>query len=1011
MVRLSELDESDEALKFVIKSVLFNTSKPFERIRAILDVAVVSISSVSPLDVASVLVLIAQLLSAFGVTSLGTTEGGVTALRQALKDSVNSPLWLTAAIDRHLRPSLLDAAAQSSSLDTIGRIWLSTSALLLELYVTDVPLDPAVRRVLLGEVMATRLSLLEEELAVVEASEVATKGISDSRRRGRLIERIATLQAGEADLGPAVGRSTDASQLAALFNEVHSFLRDVASEAAVADLVGALASGDRQASERERSFQLATAAFIHRLTVTYSDIEDLVRPITTALLFARFGMRCLARENEMRGKAADPTMSASLIFPPILAASQLQNVTPTFRGDGLQKSLIAALAHARELATPEQRVRHVPALIDQLDQIYSAWSAVRLREQQDAQAAESLYRVKKTDVEVLSDQEQEEKEFAELFPQYEDAGEDSIQSDTPSKVVEDRASFNTSDTALFNSLVAAAFGTKHHDSAKSLQQRVDQLVDSTFESSAYGEDLDRTSVAYHVARLHHRQVEIKTAATQPNFYLSANEAEVRKANRLLTTLTNRLTAIIEEWPEQMVLQHIRDRCERFLSLDVRSPVAKVLSALEQLLVHTDDWEAYANKDNSLKGFQADASALIVEWRRLELSSWMRLLDDQYEQYIASDAEWTLRLYGALVHGAVSAADVDKHLETVLPMITTYVQSSTVGQYGPRVNLLASFERLARELVTYDSAHSSALTKIAKVLHNLVANMRLFLPRIDESLRTQRATLDKAIKDFVKLASWKDVNVYALKASAVKSHRQLHRSVRKFREILQQPVAPVLSDLTSVVPQDAPQIAARHPSVIFTPSAIDQAAVEKRLSVLPPPPDHLVRLPETYARFSRIHDNAAGLASSDSTGSGLDAIAVEIIETAAELAKATPSTLTKENTKIVNNLASRKRKAFADMLKALRASGFSQNVRADQLARQQSVVWLAQRPSITADQLPEGFSHVLSKIESYHHRIAVLMMALRAAFNGHSPDINSQDLQRGIGFAESVYASAVNERDR
>jgi midasin len=142
------------------------------------------------------------------------------------------------------------------------------------------------------------------------------------------------------------------------------------------------------------------------------------------------------------------------------------------------------------------------------------------------------------------------------------------------------------------------------------------------------------------------------------------------------------------------------------------------------------------------------------------------------------------------------------------------------------------------------------------------------------------------------------------------------------------------------------------------------------------------------------------------------MAVEIIETAAELAKATPSTLTKENTKMVNNLASRKRKAYADMLKALRASGFSQNVRADQLARQQSVVWLAQRPAIVTDQLPEGFSHDdLSKIESYHHRMAVLMMALRAAFNGHSPDINSQDLQRGIGFAESVYASALTERDR
>ena len=45
-----------------------------------------------------------------------------------------------------------------------------------------------------------------------------------------------------------------------------------------------------------------------------------------------------------------------------------------------------------------------------------------------------------------------------------------------------------------------------------------------------------------------------------------------------------------------------------------SPVAQVLAALERLLVQTDDWEEYANRDNSLKLQQNKLIALIIEWR-------------------------------------------------------------------------------------------------------------------------------------------------------------------------------------------------------------------------------------------------------------------------------------------------------------------------------------------------------------------------------------------------------------
>jgi midasin len=958
--------------------------------------------------------LTVQILSAFGFSS-GQAEG-VRDLVALLQQSFGSlPRWLSDTFKRHLDPFIVPDVEHTPTSTTVGSMWLSLAALLIELYVTDVPIDPAVRRVLLGEVFFTRIELLEEELAVVELSEVSIKGVSDSKRREKLLQRIANVDAERQGLGPTVDRPTDVSRLALFFAEVHSFLRDIASESAIAQLARALAHNERHALDRERAFQLATAAFIQRLTATYTDLEDLARPIVTALLFARFGMRCLARGAEARESKPDQTLIASLAFPPITAAVQLQELHVRSEGGGsgsVRSHFLAALAHAREVNTAEQRSAHIPALAAELDHLYSNWSDARVRENQEAQAAESLYRVKKTDVDVLPEHEQEEKEFAELFPQYEKVTDwDAAAVDTASKTDNQVAGFGASDIAVFHSLVSSVFGERaQHCTLKAFGRAIEQLVSSTFDPAAYTEALDRSSIAYQVAQLHHRQTEIKTAAAAPNFYLNPNEAEVRKAYALVARMIAHLSLLIDQWPEQMVLQHIRDRCDRFLALDARSPVAKILSALEQLLVHADDWEAYASRENSLKGFQSEVSALIVEWRRLELASWMRLLDDQYEQYVATDAEWTLRLYGVLIHDALLAENIDKHIESVLPMMATYLQSSTLGHFGPRLALLTSFELMARELARSLPASSAALSKMATMLHNTAANARLFLGRIEDSLQTQRSVLDEAIKDFVKLASWKDINIYALKASAVKSHRQLLRSIRKFREILQQPIAPVLSDLVSIVPQDEPQVAKIQKSPVFAPASHSQAALDKRQQSAPSPPDHLVRLRDTYSRFSRINQDAIQRVSADATGPSLDTMAVDIIETVEALAKATPSTFTKENATVVNNLASRKRKAFADLLKALRTAGFSQNVRADQLGRQRSVPWLAQLQAPAIADVPE-YRHDLDRIESYHYRSAILMRALRAAFNGHNPDISSHDLQRGIGFTESVYASALSERDK
>lgn len=972
-VKLADLPEEQQSFKFTVDMILRNTKQP-----------IVIRSSLEYLA-SQVLRLLA---SAFEITP--PAESRVSSLLESLKI-----------------PGIPSAALQglelkSDDLASIGTFWLGLSRVLIELYVTNIPIDPAVRRVLLGDVLAAQLADLEQEVEAIEHGEVLTRGISDSRRVQSLKDRLEALSTEKDTLGPSIDRSTDAGRLATLFSEVHSFMDDAFSKTSLESLAQSLRSGHPQALERERGLQISSAAFVQRLNSNYGDLQDLVAPVTAAVEFGRFGMRTHARDFELRTVSPSASVVDATRFPACVVNSKPISVSsrPTNKAD-LRDMFLSAIALTSPDISGTTRGTEMQ-LINTLGSLYQAWSDIRQREQQDEQASESLYRVKKTDIEVLSDQELEEQEFAKMFPSYEE-DEDGAAPVQEEKEPEqdDKLKFDSDAVLNFHYLVMSAT-TK--SSGISYQTATDKLLRTDFIPAAHDEKIDEQSLPLQIRYLYQRLQSLQPVTSHPNFYIEANEPEVRKAHGLILRLIARLDRLIEDWPDQVVPQHIKDRCLAVLTLHTRSPVAKVLQSLEQLLLHTNDWEGYANKENSLSAHQAELSALIVEWRRLELSSWMRLLDDQVKAYVDSDAEWTLRLFGALIPGVASVEDVGKHLEETLPMITTYLSTSSLGHFGGRVDVLRSLGHICAQLP------GPAYAQVATLMHNIVENASLFLPRLLDSLRQQRAVIDKNIKDFVKLASWKDVNVYALKASAVKSHRQLHRAVRKFRDVLRQRVAPILMDHNSICPQDPPLPALPNPAnTIFALHTFNLELINAREQVQPSAPAHLIRLEDTLKRYHSIHEQVRSHLS-PTVGETLDNMSIDIIETAASLAKATPASLTKENAKLVNNLASRKRKAYSDLLKSLRASGFSNSVRADQLGKQQNPKWISSL--LPLPELPSGLDvSDVNKIENYHHRINILMVTLRAAFNGHNPDIASQDLERGIGFAESVFASALVERQK
>lgn len=82
----------------------------------------------------------------------------------------------------------------------------------------------------------------------------------------------------------------------------------------------------------------------------------------------------------------------------------------------------------------------------------------------------------------------------------------------------------------------------------------------------------------------------------------------------------------------------------------------------------------------------------------------------------------------------------------------------------------------------------SLERVSTLLSNIYGFFAQYEPRIIAHLGSERAKVDREVQQVVKLASWKDINVVALRASAVRSHHQLFKSVRKLRELLQKPAS-------------------------------------------------------------------------------------------------------------------------------------------------------------------------------------------------------------------------------
>lgn len=917
-------------------------------------------------------------------------------------------------LDRPHVVILVEALTQLRSHDTslreIGLAWIAFGKLAIAAYVPNIPIDPlaarhcAVRfwevaeeqtksqlnlhvqheKHLSGNISNVVIRLLETQLVDIQERLVA---VSNGRHWTRSTERLGIYW---------TEVSKFVSQVLLTFNDYLAPPVDPVS---------------RELAQREEMFQDSLSGFCHRLESVYPEYNDISMPAIWAILHMKLGVR-LAFTRPRQDPRLTALSEALISVPSILGASALIDTIITYQSDSSTSPHLGLSAIALEVSSGVDHRSLSLHIVKAYDRLMGQWLAAREKEEANRASATSLYRTRK----LPSSEEEEEEEFLTLFPDFSDSSGDfdNTQPPPPSNIPSPQTPSGTEFLQVHRTLVNPSPGIDFFSSQRISRDYFAGILRESI--SQLSHSLDDTGIPYQSLLLKERLDWLRQPGDKGQFYHGSNVRETSRATPIVQSLRDRLSQLIDEWPDQMVLQHLRDTCDMVLTLPITNPLPRVLASLERLLLQTDDWEMYANRQNTLTQFRQHLTDLIVDWRRLELTCWKSLLETERHNFVSGVADWWFQLYETLVHGSYAAAEqsllehsaFSQYMDSVMPLIDQFMHASPLGQFQARIQLLHDFEHHLLILSRQDEVSGNAdFERMARILHHTRNHYRQFSATVEGRFSRDRATQEEDIQGFIKLASWRDTNVRALQQSARRTHHQLYKSIRKFRDILRQPA----SDLFGVTGPSDPERNSTtfeddstptdcEPPVPSFPEVPAWYAKARRLS----------GISHTFARFDHLLSSNLREFITSSPPKHIDQLAVELILTSEDLSKETvPSSLPKEKRqKGFKALLVRKKKALSDYLKELRRSGLSSNVKPEVLSQNRNQRWVREQPILSC---PAHWTTWSAKGEDYFYRVASLLPEIRFAAGKHHQDITSHEYQRAVGLLESAFSNSLASRSR
>ncbi|KAF6006302.1 hypothetical protein HII12_005046 [Brettanomyces bruxellensis] len=273
---------------------------------------------------------------------------------------------------------------------------------------------------------------------------------------------------------------------------------------------------------------------------------------------------------------------------------------------------------------------------------------------------------------------------------------------------------------------------------------------------------------------------------------------------------------------------------------------------------------------------------------------------------------------------------------------------------------------------------------------------MFEDNIISSINDTKKTLKKEVSDVIKLASWKDTNIDALKQSSQRSHRSLFKVIRKYREVLAQPVRPLITQGLALVSTSDVKTFDKS----FISVSIDKSEnIKAILSACHTWNQKSHILFDSTAANARMSNYIQEIMNDQIPR--LSEFSGELLAEARHLRKETPSEATSKNKSQCAALKTRKRKLLSDTLKELRRMGLKVHLTTDIT----NTITSASALLVISKHLPAS----VKETDKYFWRVIELLPRLRNAVKNVNDEIPTGSAQRGLAAAESLLFSLVASR--
>ncbi|KAI6965155.1 midasin, partial [Hortaea werneckii] len=862
-----------------------------------------------------------------------------------------------------------------------AQAWASLASACLTLYISGSAFDPALKPRLIRDVHRQALAHLSSQLEAIRSVRAGLYGESGSLRARSLqydIQEMGPEPQVEEVCRPAT------SQMTQLQGELDGLMRAI--------------SQTRKSHTGLDSTLLSNLLQVRsRLQSQYRAYGDITGPVVGFI-------DCLRVSHELN-------VAADALAQPRLAERTLASSTPFVKGsfstwlsdehwttalacplDQKQTFHLLSLLGARSAVKPlrEASPQLQRSVEETLMRFYQQWK-IRLSDDQRKEAAKSsLYRFKgDEDLDEAASDEQIEA----LFP--------TQGADSPARSEDERHR-----SEQRQEIVSSQMAKVHYTLFAS--HREDMSFWSTLQHFAEcgatsGTANNIPAMIRALASSTNRSSQGANGRELYNVYTDSNIEQAKRLHALLKKVQGRFQSIHAAWPEHATPLDVSRICEHILSFSHSEALTKFLPVLEKLHGTVAEWQKVASRDYTVADVLEDLTTLIISWRQMELSSWAGLLHREADACERAASSWWYIAYETIVLATEqvdqSEITVKQHAEGLLQTLAGFMSSSGLGEYRPRLQILRNF---VAHLSAFGSRNPSEEI-VRQALANFISYYQHFEEAVSEKLNKGRAELEKDIKSVIQVASWKDRNIELLKQSAKSSHKKLLRVVRKFRNLLAQPVSALLQ--SGVPNKELPNIAhSTLPELVSTaePSSANHAALTN-LKLWSLRPDRFQNPDRTAAL---VQNKCVSINSPSAATERISSFVGEVGAAIAELQKATPSTLTEENKKSVQYLKGRKRRLLADVLRDARNMGFQSNIGEDTLKEQAaSHIVLAKIPALPEI---EGLDNVAAAEHSLH-RLLGIMPDVREFARKHSEDLTPAEAARSLALLESMLQSSIKQR--